>query len=119
MHKWVYDRLVNEYTKKSKQELAQKIIALSEIECDDRVFANECYAGTTIYNINELFTAIEELQIEFSYEKAARVYELLQSAKASWNYIKQGLAEINNSCRCSKVLEDFKNKVNKIGRAHV
>ena len=109
----MYDRMVTEYSKRSKEELIQEIMALEEIECSDRCFANQCEAGATIYNINELFSALKELKAGFTYEKAAKVYELIEIAESSWNYVKNGIAEINNDLRCTTVLEDFKNKVAK------
>lgn len=45
MYKWMYDRMVTEYSKKSKEELVQEIMALEKIEGSDRCFANECQAG--------------------------------------------------------------------------
>ena len=113
MYKWMYDRMVTEYSKRSKEELIQEIMALEEIECSDRCFANQCEAGATIYNINELFSALKELKAGFTYEKADKVYELIEIAESSWNYVKNGIAEINNDLRCTTVLEDFKNKVAK------
>lgn len=113
MYKWLYDRMVKEYEKESKEELVQRIMAMEEIECSDRCFANQCQAGTAIYNINELFEVLKDLQSAFSYEKAARVYELSELAKNDWNYIRNGLANINDDSRCSKALEDFKKRVDK------
>lgn len=37
-------------------------MSLKEIECSDRCFANQCEAGATIYNINELFSTLKELK---------------------------------------------------------
>lgn len=82
-----------------------------EIELEDRSFANQCCAGTAIYNINELFSAIEDLQSEFSYEKTTKVYELAEQAKGSWNYIRSGLSEMKQDTRSGKKLEDFKKRV--------
>ena len=48
MYKWVYDRMVTEYSKETKEELAQRIMALEELECKDRCFANQCCAGASI-----------------------------------------------------------------------
>ena len=112
MYKWMYDRIVKQYEKESKEELVQRIMAMEEIECSDRCFANQCEAGTAICSINELFEALEELSSGFSYEKAAKVYELSELAKNNWNYIRNGLADINDACRCSKVLDGFKKRVN-------
>ena len=111
MYKWMYDRMVTEYSKESKDELVQRIMALEEIECSDRCFANQCMAGTSIYYINELFSALEDMQSGFTYEKAARVYELMENAKCSWNYIRNGISEMNDKARCGKVLNDFKSRV--------
>ena len=112
MYKWMYDRIVKQYEKESKEELVQRIMAMEEIECSDRCFANQCEAGTAICSINELFEELEELSSGFSYEKAAKVYELSELAKNNWNYIRNGLADINDDCRCSKVLDGFKKRVN-------
>lgn len=111
MYKWMYDRMVTEYLKESKEELIQRIMSLEEIECSDRCFANQCMAGTSIYDINELFSALEDMQSSFTYEKAARVYELMENAKGSWNYIRNGISEMNDNTRCGKVLDDFKSRI--------
>lgn len=111
MYKWMYDRMVEEYSKETKEELTQRIMAADEIECSDRCFANQCQAGTSIYNINELFSALDDMQSGFTYEKAEKVYELMESAKGSWNYIKNGIAEMNDCLRSSRTLDDFKKRV--------
>lgn len=87
MYKWMYDRMVTEYSKKSKEELVQEIMSLEEIECSDRAFANQCQAGTPIYNINELFLVLKDLKEGFTYEKATKVYALMDRAESSWNFI--------------------------------
>lgn len=137
MYKHMYDRMVTEYSKESKEELIQRIMSLEEIECSDRCFANQCQAGISIYNINELFSALEDMlssftheksarvqelmenakdsredmQSSFTYEKVARVYELMENAKGSWGYIRNGISEMNDNTRCGKVLDDFKLRV--------
>ena len=124
MYKWMYDRIVTEHSKKSKEELVQEIMSLEEIECSDRCFANECQAGATIYNINELFSELKELKYELfsalkeqnqeaTYKKVTKVYELMDMAEGNWNYVKNGIVEINDDSRCSKVLKDFKSRVTK------
>lgn len=124
MYKWMYDRIVTEHSKKSKEELVQEIMSLEEIECSDRCFANECESGTTIYNINELFSELKELKYELfsalkeqnqeeTYKKVTKVYELMDMAEGNWNYVKNGIAEINDDSRCSKTLKDFKSRVAK------
>lgn len=112
MYKWMYDRMVKEYEKETKEELAQRIMSVEEIECSDRCFANQCQAGLSIASINELFSALEDLKSGFTYEKAARVYELAETAQHEWNYICNGIAEINDNSRCSNQLEDFKRRIN-------
>ena len=111
MYKWLYDRMVDEYKKESKEELVQRIMAIEEIECSDRCFANQCCAGTAIYNINELFSALDNLQAGFTYEKAAKVYKLSQTAKESWRYITNGLIEMKSDTRCGEKMDDFKKRV--------
>lgn len=111
MYKWMYDRMVKEYEKESKEELIQRMMAIEEIELSDRCFANQCCAGTAIYSINELFSALDDLQSGFSYEKAAKVYELAEIAKGNWNYIRKGLGNMKQDTRCGKKLEDFKKRV--------
>ena len=111
MYKWMYDRMVTEYSKESKEELVQRIMSLEEIECSDRCFANQCMAGSSIYDINELFSALEDMQSGFTYDKATKVYELMETAKCSWHYIRSGIAEMNDNTRCGKALDDFKSRV--------
>lgn len=111
MFKWMYDKMVTEYSKESKEELVQRIMSLQEIECSDRCFANQCMAGFSIYNINELFYALEDMQSGFTYDKAARVYELMEAAKSNWEYISNGISKMNDNSRCEKALDDFKSKV--------
>lgn len=111
MYKWMYDRMVTEYSKESKEELIQRIMSLEEIECSDRCFANQCMAGTSMYDINELFSALEDMLSDFTYVKAARVYELIDNAKSSWNYIRNGISEMNDYSRCGKTLVNFKSRV--------
>lgn len=96
MYKWMYDKMVAEYSKESKEELVQRIMSLEEIECSDRSFANQCMAGTPMYSINELFSALEDMQSGFTYNKAVRVYELAETAKVSWDYIRNEIANMND-----------------------
>ena len=114
MKRFLYERVVTELSKESKEELIQRIMSLEEIECSDRAFANECQAGSTIYNINELFSALDDLKEKFTYEKAARVDELAENAKSSWNFVKSEIAEINDNSRVYKVLDNFKNRVKSV-----
>lgn len=107
----MYDRMVAEYSKKSKEELIQEIMSLQEIECSDRAFANVCQAGTPIYNINKLFTALKDLKEESTCEKVLKTCELMDRAESSWNFITREIAEMNDDERQSKALEDFNNRV--------
>ena len=113
MKKFLYDMMMKEYEKLSKEELGQKIMSLEEIECKDRCFANECMAGPAIYTINELFTELDELKSHFTYEKAVEVFAALSNAKSSWDFIKSELSKMNNDRRCFDSLEDFKKRVEK------
>lgn len=113
MNKWMYDKMVTEYSKKTKEELVQEIMSLDEIECADRCFANQCMVGTAMCSINELFSAIEDMQSGFTYEKAARLYELTEIAKGSWSYIRSGIEDMSDNARCGKALDSFKQRVAK------
>ena len=42
MKRFLYERMITELSKESKEELIQRIMSLEEIECSDRAFANEC-----------------------------------------------------------------------------
>lgn len=112
MYKWMYDRMVKEYEKASKEELVQRIMAMDEIECSDRCFANQCEAGTAISNINKLFYALDELQAEFSPEKVTRICEISNKAKDGWNYIVNGLSKMNDNSRGYAALENLKERIN-------
>lgn len=111
MKRFLYDRMVTEYSKESKEKLIQRIMALEEIECEDRCFANQCFAGVTVMHINELFAALEEMKKDPSHENVAKAVELLEWAENSWNCILKGLSEMNDNSRCSRNLEDFKRRV--------
>lgn len=111
MYKWMYDKMVEEYSKETKEELIQRIMSLEEIECSDRCFANQCMTGSSIFHINELFSALEDMQSGFSYEKAAKVYETMEAARSSWCYISNRISEMNDNTRCRKQLDEFKKRV--------
>lgn len=122
MYKWIYDRMVEEYSKESKEELVQRIMATDELECEDRCFANQCMAGMSMCNINNLFNKIEELKNCLSNsesteeelkECANNLWLATENAKGSWNYIRNGIAKINDDSRSGKKLEDFKQRVSK------
>lgn len=118
MHKWVYDRMVEEYKKESKDELINRLMAESEIEVEDRCFANQCFAGTDVYNINSLFSAISDVRSDLSEdildrENIIKVCELAKKAKSSWNFITDELFEMKDDSRCGKKLDDFKKRVSK------
>lgn len=120
MYKWIYDRMVSEYSKETKEELIQRIMALDEIECEDRCFANQCEAGTSIYNINNLFELFDTLKratdnpniTDTEIANCARIFcSSYDNAKSSWNYIKNGISEMNDNTRCDNKLNDFKLRV--------
>ena len=114
---FIYKRMVQEMSKESKEALIQKILSESEIETEDRCFANQCQAGMTFYNMNVLFEQINSLQEclanpnssnEELKELANEVCVKAQSAKNSYNYIHEGISKMNNPERSSKKLEEFK-----------
>lgn len=110
MTKGIYKKLIaNNET--SEEHLMQEIMSLRDIECSDRCFANQCESGTPIININQLFSALNDLRKGFTVEKAARVYELTDSAESSWNYIKDGLCKMNDPSRSDAALKDFRNRI--------
>lgn len=123
MKKFIYDKQVEEYSKENKEELIQRILSLQEIECKDRSFANHCKAGDSCYNINLLFDEIEKIQkntqnsnITLS-ELNKQISDLLfiaNDAKSSWQYIKDGLQEMNNSSRTACELIKLKEEITEL-----
>lgn len=111
MKRWMYDRMVAEYSEKSKEELVQQIMSLEEIELSDRCFANECKAGSAVRQINGLFSTLDELNTDFTKENVEKICTLLVDAKHGWEYITNGIAEMNDKSRCDKALKNFKNRV--------
>lgn len=111
MDKFLYKKMVKEFSKKSKEELVQRIMALQEIECSDRAFANQCQSGTIIYDINELFSALDDLTKDFTSGKVEETHELINNAKCSWDFIKNNIAEINDNSRIYAALENLKEKI--------
>lgn len=120
MYKYMYDRMVAEYSKETKEELVQRIMSLGEIECNDRCFANQCEAGTDISNINNLFELLNTLKRDVDnpnipdakIAKCARILcSSFDNAQSSWNFIKHGIFEINDDYRCDKTLNSFKSRV--------
>ena len=107
MYKWVYDRMIKEYEKESKEALAQRIMAMEKIECSDRCFANQCCAGIDVYSINELFEYLQENVSQHDH----RMLELLKGAKSSWEYIRNGLSAMKRDARISEAEKDFKKRV--------
>lgn len=113
MRKDIYEMLVEDYSKESKEELAQRIISLSDIECEDRAFANECLAGNHLKNIDDALQA---------FEKIADLYHIntkdvhLDKALSSFAFIKKEVVKMNDYSRTSKFLEEFKNNMNGWGK---
>lgn len=116
MYKWMYDRLIGEYKKESKKELANQIIALKNIETSDRAFANECLAGSTVMRIDELFEEIDRLREvsvsknELNIEELSRLFVLMDSAILSWKSITKEFIEMRNPERFSNEICDLKQK---------
>lgn len=106
MYKWMYNRIVTEHSKKSKEELIQEIMALEKIECSDRCFANQCEAGNAIANINRLFVVLNDTP-----EISDYIRNIIVNAESSWKYITSGISTINDDSRCENALIEFKNRV--------
>lgn len=126
MFKWVYDRMVSEYQKETKEELIMQLMSLSELECKDRAFANHCKASSITASINTLFSDIQLLKdalenpnhSEYDIQvKLDAIFRTAVSAEKGWDYIKHGITEINDDCRCSANLESFKQRVNNATKA--
>lgn len=106
MKRFIYNKIVTDYSKKSKEELIQEIMALEKIECSDRCFANQCEAGNAISNINRLFAALNDTPEISNY-----VRNIIVDAEISWEYITSGISTINDDSRCENALIEFKNRV--------
>lgn len=106
MDKWMYERMTKENSEKSTEELTQEILALEEIECNDRYFANQCEAGNAIANINKLFETLNAME---NVPNSVRL--IIENAEISWEYITSGIAEMNNDSRREAALKDFKERV--------
>lgn len=111
MYKWIYDRLKKEYSKESKENLIQRILSAEEIETKDRCFAHECYAETIIADINELFSALEDIKTQFTYEKLNKTLKLFDTANNGWQFIKSELRKIDDDTRIAKNLVDLKQRI--------
>lgn len=107
MYKWIYDRMVEEYQKEEKIDLIHRIMSYSNIEVSDRAFANQCCAGTAIYNINRLFEFLEERMQDAS----GGIPEIVIKAKNDWEYIRSGLAEMKRDTRVSEAEKDFQKRL--------
>lgn len=103
--------MLQEYSKMSKEELVQEIMASSEIEVSDRCFANEVFAGTTAMHINRMFELINDLDKKFSYKKADELKEAARDAQKAWDFIKAELHEMNDNGRAPAKLKDFRERV--------
>lgn len=116
MYKWMYDRYVEECKKEPIEKLVVEILALQNIECSDRAFANQCQAGLTLYNLNELFDKVEGLCNAKPEDDInvliSDIKECFAEAKSSYSFIRHEISEINNDSRCSeeeqRLLENIK-----------
>lgn len=109
MYKWVYDKYIEEFKKKDKEELTQEILAMRQILCKDRHFIENYYSGPDIYDINALFMAINELRKDPSSERAIRrVLDYAMPAERSWENIQKALRDIKDPARVSKAIDEFK-----------
>lgn len=108
MKKFMYDKLKVEYEKKTKEELMQQVMALQEIECSDRCFANHCEASCVIFSINELFNALNKSTV---FQNNNEMLNIINSAKDNWNYIIDQIREINDNSRYYKAIDNFKKSI--------
>lgn len=106
MKRFIYNKIVTDYSKKSKEELIQEIMALEKIECSDRCFANQCEAGNALANINRLFAVLNDTSKISDY-----IRNIIVNAESSWEYITSGISTINDDSRCENALIEFKNRV--------
>lgn len=113
MKKFLYDRMVEELSKKTKEELIQEIMSLQEIETKDRCFANEVMASSSAGKMNEIFRIKRDLDKKHSYRKADQLVEAIAEAEGHWNFIMNRLEDMNDPSRVSTNLEDFKIRVSK------
>lgn len=113
MKKWVYDRIVEEYSKLSTEELILNILSLQEIETSDRVMAHECFSGMDAFNILSLISTAEKVQNALPEKEQIALSSAIDQAKESWKNVCEGLEKMNNPSRCSENLESFKNRVSK------
>lgn len=109
MCKWFYDRMVEEYKKEEKIDLINKIMSYSNIEVSDRCFANECCSGSAIYNINTIFEYLQEGLSQNQYDSMTD--KQIKDALSSWEYIRNGLAEMKRDTRVSEAEKNFKKRV--------
>lgn len=113
MEKWIYNRLLEQYGKESKEELAQEIMALNRVVSSDKDFASQYQTSTAIHHMDELLNAVKELKEEMQDDKkASKVFELAEEAKHGLEYIKEGLSKMNDTERARKSLEELKEEVN-------
>ena len=73
-------------TKGDEQMIRKLADHLADIECADRAFANQCFSGTVIMNIDAVI------------EKCAD-----DNTKDQWEWLKAGLAKMNNPYRVKEV----------------
>lgn len=111
MKKAVYEQAMKLYGELSKEELIHKIMALQNLECSDRAFANQVFAGTAAADINAIFEQYKDLKGKFTYAKAEKFYATLEEANNGWMYILTGLSEMNNPARVEIYENDLKREI--------
>lgn len=107
MYKWLYDRMLKEYEKEGKIDLIHKLMIYKEIEVSDRSFADQCFSGKDIYNINELFDYLRENLKKCDPE----LFDRMEEAASSWAYIISGLSKMKRATRASEAESAFKKRV--------
>lgn len=107
MEKQIYDTIIREYSKETKESLAQQIIVLKQLHCEDRCFAEGCHTDSSLSDITSLLTALDEMRTDCSGEAVQKVCSLVEKAKTGWNHILAGINLIGDPYRYGIALEKF------------
>lgn len=127
---YLYQKMKKDLMTLDKETLVTKVIALTEIESSDRGFANRSCETSINSSMDELFSEIASLKetidalessenlpndIKDAITTVKKAEKTLRSkteiAKESWDYIKDGLNDMNDSSRVRKTTADIKIKI--------
>lgn len=96
------------YKNESREDLIKRIVILSSLELSDRCFANQCVAGPDILKVTSLFDYIEELhKLSDNDPVIDDIYKMMDEARTSFRFIKNGISEINDDNRYAKLSGKF------------